>query len=96
MGHGGKPPLQFSHCSTTGRGRAFLWWATELLEQLGDFGDRHASLPGENGHFLSASARVAMETFISTFSFGLSRVSRGTFTILSATSIPAMTFPNTV
>jgi hypothetical protein len=77
-------------------GSTFLRWATELFEQLGNLGDRHALPPDENGHFLSAASRVAMETFISTFSFGLSRASRGTFTILSATSIPAMTFPNTV
>ena len=49
-----------------------------------------------SAYFFNASARVVMVTFISTFSFGLSLPSRGTATILSATSMPAITLPNTV
>jgi len=76
-----------SHCC------AFLRRATRLLENAGNFVNGHRQA---RRYFFSASARVVMDTFISTLSFGLSFPSRGTATILSTASMPEMTLPNTV
>src|SRR5580704_13039759 len=78
--------LRGHHC-------AFLRRATQPLENVGNFLNSHSQV---RRYFFSASARVAMVTFISTRSFGLSFPSRGTPTILSTASIPEMTLPNTV
>lgn len=56
----------------------------------------HARSRPVTRYFFNASARVVIATFISTLSVGLSLASRDRLTILSATSMPAMTLPNTV